>query len=65
MISIENKVKKAILNKKLNVTCLGERNWYSYFVRITELFGDRNNYDGYKVEVYNEKYGDHLATIVI
>jgi hypothetical protein len=62
---IESKIKRAIKTKKLNPEILGERNWYNYFIRITELVWKSNNYDGYKIEVYNEKYGNHLTTIVI
>ena len=65
MISIETKIRQAIDTKKLNPEILGERNWYNYFIRITELVWRSHNYDGYKIEVYNEKYGKHLSTIVI
>ncbi len=61
----ENKILKAIETNKLNPKILGERNWFNYFIRITELVWSRNNYDGYKIEVYNEKYGQHLTTIFI
>lgn len=65
MNSLEFKILKAIKNNKLNPEIIGERNWFNYFIRITELVWDRNNYDGYKIEVYNEKHGKHLTTIFI
>jgi hypothetical protein len=65
MIKIESKIKRAIETNKLNPEILGERNWFKYFIRITELTWKRNNHNGYKIEVYNEKYGDHLASITI
>lgn len=65
MTKIEIKIKRAIETNKLNPEILGERNWYNYFIRVTELIWLKNNYDGYKIEVYNEKHGDHLCTTVI
>lgn len=65
MISIEQKIKRAIDTNKLKPEILGERNWYNYFIRVTELVWSRNFHDGYKVEVYDERYGNHLATVVI
>ncbi len=47
MISIETKILKAIETNKLNPEILGERNWYNYFIRITELSWNRNFHDGY------------------
>ncbi len=63
MNDLENKIRKAVSSKKINLKKLGERSWYQYFIKITELVWTRNNYDGYKVEVYSEKYGTHLGTI--
>jgi len=65
MNKLEAKIFKAIDNKKLNLKILGERKWYSYFIRVTELIWRSNNYDGYKIEVYDEKYGNHLTTIFL
>jgi hypothetical protein len=62
---IEEKIKRAIETNKLNPEILGERKWYNYFIRVTELVWARNFYDGYKIEVYTEKYGDHLCTVTI
>ncbi|GHV36556.1 hypothetical protein FACS1894178_7900 [Bacteroidia bacterium] len=42
-----------------------ERNGNFLRLQLSELVWTRNNYDGYKIEVYTEKYGIHLATIVI
>jgi len=63
--TLEEKIKRAIETNKLNPEKLGERNRYGYFIRTTELVWARNFYDGYQIEVYNEKYGEHLATITI
>jgi len=65
MIDIETKIKKAIGNNKLNPEILGERKWYNYFIRSTQLIWARNNHDGYQIEVYTKKYGTHLSTIII
>lgn len=66
MISLENKVLKALKTNKLNPEILGERNWYNYFIRVTELVWTRNNYDGYLIEVYTDNSKrDHLATVKI
>jgi hypothetical protein len=65
MNKIESKIKKAIGTNKLNPQILGERNWYNYFIRITELVWSRNFHHGYLVEVYEEKYGRHLASVTI
>lgn len=62
---IEEKIKQAILTNKLNPEILGERNWYQYFIRVTEMIWARNNHDGYKIEVYAKQYGDHLTTLII
>ena len=64
MRAIEEKIKRAIETNKL-AEKLGERNWYGYFIRITALVWARNLHDGYKIEVYTEKYGEHLTTIKI
>lgn len=62
-MSAENKIIKAIISNKLNLEILGERQWYNYFIRVTELVWDRNLNEGYKIEVYREKYGEHIATV--
>ena len=64
-MNIEEKIRKAIKTNRLNPEKLGERNWYQYFIRISELIWLRNNHDGYKIEVYSEKNGNHLKTIVV
>ncbi|MDR3273310.1 MAG: hypothetical protein LBT29_07505 [Flavobacteriaceae bacterium] len=64
-MTIEEKIKKAVESNKLNLQKLGERKWYNYFIRVTELVWARNLWDGYEIEVYNEKYGDHLTTVKI
>lgn len=65
MNSLEFKILKAIENNKLNPEIIGERSWFNYFIRVTELVWVRNNYNGYKIEVYNEKYGSHLTTVIV
>lgn len=65
MKSIEDKIHTAILNKKLDLNHLGERSWYKYFIRTSVLKWVVNMRDGYKIEVYEEKYGNHLATIEV
>jgi hypothetical protein len=65
MTTIETKIKKAIKTSKLNPEILGERKWYSYFIRTTELIWSRNLHNGYLIEVYNKKYGNNLGSIII
>jgi hypothetical protein len=65
MTNIETKIRKALETNKLNPEILGERTWYKYFIRVTELTWASNMRDGYKIEIYSEKYGKYLATIVI
>ncbi|ELY1991870.1 hypothetical protein SL054_001203 [Flavobacterium psychrophilum] len=65
MNKIETKKLKAIQTNKLNSEILGKTKWYNYFIRVTELVWSRNFHDGYLIEVYTEKYGDHLASITI
>ncbi|MFY8187823.1 MAG: hypothetical protein ACOVLC_07670 [Flavobacterium sp.] len=65
MTNIETKILKVLKTNKLNPQILGERNWYNYFIRVTELVWRSNIYDGYKIEVYNEKYGIYLITIIV
>jgi len=62
---IEKKIKHSVETNKLNLEILGERFWYGYFIRITELVWARNFHDGYQIEVYTRKYGEHLASITI
>lgn len=64
-MNLEQKILKAIETNKLNPEILGERTWYGYFIRTTELVWARNLRDGYQIEIYSEKYGDHLGTVVI
>ena len=63
MKTIEEKIKRAIERNKLNPEILGERYWYNYFIRTTKLVWARNFHDGYQIEVYTEKCGDHLDTV--
>ncbi len=63
--SLETKIQKAISNNRLNINKLGERNWHNLFIRITLLCWNFNLHDGYKIEVYTEKYGSHLGTVII
>jgi hypothetical protein len=65
MNKLETKILRAIETNKLNPEIIGERNWYNYFIRITELVWSRNFHDGYLIEVYTERYGEHLASITI
>lgn len=66
MESIENKILKAISNNKLSLNNTGERNWYNYFIVITELVWARNNHDGYQIEVYSDcSKREHLNTVKI
>lgn len=64
MISLETKILNAIKSNKLNLKILGERNWYNYFIRVTELVWARNNYDGYQIDIYtDDSKREHLVTI--
>lgn len=65
MNKLQSKIKQAIETNKLNPEILGERKWYNYFIRITELVWARNFHDGYLIEVYDEQYGNHLTSITI
>ena len=66
MISIDNKIRNAILGNKFNPEILGERNWYNYFIRVTQLVWARNNCDGYQIEVYSDSSKqEHLVTVTI
>ncbi len=66
MISLETKILKAIKSNKLNPEILGERNWYNYFIRVTELVWTRNNYDGYLIEIYSDNTKTrHLTTLKV
>ncbi len=63
---MKSKILKAIETKKLNPEILGERNWYNYFIRVSELVWVRNNYDGYQIEVYSDNSKrEHLITVKI
>ena len=64
-MDLETKIKKAVENNKLNPEILGDRYWYNYFIRVTELVWARNFHDGYQIEVYSEQYEDHLGTVFI
>jgi hypothetical protein len=64
-MDIETKIQKAIINNKLNPSILGERKLYNYFIRVTKLVWVRNLHDGYLIEVYDEKHGNHLVTVTL
>lgn len=64
-MTIEQKILRAAETNRLNPEVLGERKWYRYFIRTTELVWTRNLRDGYQIEVYSEKYGDHLGTVIV
>jgi hypothetical protein len=53
MVSLEAKILKAIKSNKLNSKILGERRWFNYFIKVTELVWARNNFDGYQIEIYS------------
>ena len=55
MENIEAKIFRAIQTNKLNLNKLGGRNWYNYFIHVSELRWSINLHDGYKIEVYTEK----------
>ena len=66
MISDENKILKALKTNKLNPEILGERIWFNYFIRVTELVWARNNYDGYQIDVFTDNSKrEHLVTVKI
>ena len=65
MKPIEQKIRRAVETNKLSLIKLGERRWFNYFIRVTELVWVRNLRDGYQVEVYDKEYSVHLATIII
>ncbi|AMO20607.1 hypothetical protein B0A78_01820 [Flavobacterium columnare NBRC 100251 = ATCC 23463] len=66
MNALDKKVYKTIVTNKLNPKIIGERNWYIYFIRVTELIWIRNNYDGYLIEIYSDcSKTKHLTTIKI
>lgn len=66
MNTLELKIRRAIETKKFNIEILGERNWYNYFIRVSELVWVRNNYDGYQIEVYSDcSKINHLGTVII
>lgn len=44
---------KTLKTNKLNPEILRERNWYDYFIRVTEMVWNRNNYEGYQIEIYS------------
>ena len=66
MTNLQSKILTALKTNKLNPKILGERNWYNYFIRITELTWGRNNFDGYQIEIYTDSSkAEHLVTIKI
>ncbi len=66
MSKLQTKILKALKTNKLNPAKLGERNWYNYFIRITELVWARNNHDGYQIEVYSDNTKiQHLITLKV
>ena len=63
-INLDRKIKSLIQKNGLKLKA-GERHWWGYFIRITELVWARNLWDGYQIEVYTEKYGKHLSTSIV
>jgi hypothetical protein len=64
MNKTEAKILKAIKLNRLNPQILGERKWYNYLIRVTELVWNINLYDGYLIEVYN-KNKEHLCSFKV
>lgn len=63
-MNLQKYIEKAIQKNQLKLKN-GQRNWRKYFISITELVWVRNLVDGYKIEVYDEQYGRHLASVLI
>ena len=63
-MDIKQYIEKAVKNNRLKLES-GQRNWRKYFISITELVWGRNQVDGYKIEVYDEQYRRHLASVLI
>lgn len=59
---IRNKILSTLKTNKFNPEIVGERYWYNYYLRVSELVWARNLIDGYKIEVFAGKYGEHLGT---
>jgi len=51
---IEKMIKKSVDNNKLKLVA-GKRNWKKYILNITELCHARNNYNGYIIDVFDQK----------
>lgn len=62
-MTVKEKIHNAICCQRLSLKNEGERQWYTYKIRITKLFWSRNLYDGYQIEVYNKITSMHLETI--
>jgi ppGpp synthetase/RelA/SpoT-type nucleotidyltranferase len=58
------KVYEAITNDNFDFD-KGSREWHKMYLDITPLVWARNMQDGYKIDVYSERYGEHLGTIDI
>jgi len=56
------KVYEAITNDNFDFD-KGSREWHKMYLDITPLVWARNMQDGYKIDVYSERYGEHLGTI--
>ena len=65
MKTIENRIRRAVETNKLSLNKLGKRNWYEYFINVTELVWTRNLHEGYLIDVYDEEYGQHLAKVIV
>jgi hypothetical protein len=50
---IQEKILNAINKGSLNPVD-GKRKWYSYILSIQNLFWERNNFDGFIVDVYDK-----------
>ena len=63
MTKLQTKILNSLKTNKLNMSKLGERNWYKYFIAVDELVWARNFHDGYLVHIYSDQYkSEHLAT---
>jgi uncharacterized protein YjbI with pentapeptide repeats len=60
--TIKDKIIQALRNGRLNPDN-GDRYWHQYYLAIVPLVWARNLMDGYQIDVYSEKDGDHLLRI--
>jgi len=64
MISIEDKIFRAIENGKLSLKNEGEKYWFNYKLNITFLYWRRNLHDGYQIDVYDKESGRDLGRVI-